>query len=147
MRDEGLVTPSFVDPHTHIFPPRDRANEFAMRVTKTYQEIAAAGGGILSSVISCREASEDQIYERNREVMESFIRQGTLTVEVKSGYGLDTESELKLLRVIQRLKTDMKDRIEVVPTFLGAHAFPAEYKGSDAKRDEYVELIIKEMLP
>lgn len=92
-----MVTPGFIDPHTHLFPPKDRANEFSMRVNKTYQEIAAAGGGILSSVKAMREASFDEIYERNKFSVISFLKQGTTTVEIKTGYGLDTESEIKQL--------------------------------------------------
>ena len=139
-----MVTPGFVDPHTHIFPPNDRSNEFAMRVTKTYQEIAAAGGGILSSVRAAKESSFEEIYERNRRSVERFLRQGTTTVEIKSGYGLTTESEIKQLQVINKLKEDYKDSIEIVPTFLGAHAFPPEYKEA---KDKYVDLICEEMIP
>jgi len=126
--EHGLVTPGFVDPHTHIFPPNDRSNEFAMRVNKSYQEIAAAGGGILSSVRAARESSFEEIYERNRRSVERFVRQGTTTVEIKSGYGLTTESEIKQLQVLNKLREEFKDVIEIVPTFLGAHAFPPEFK-------------------
>ncbi len=93
---------------------------------------------------ACRESSFDEIYERNRRSVERFIRQGTLTVEIKSGYGLTTESEIKQLQVINKLKEEYKDYIEIVPTFLGAHAFPPEFKEN---RDDYVELICSEMLP
>lgn len=141
---DKLVTPAFVDPHTHMFPPNDRSNEFSMRVTKSYQEIAAAGGGILSSVKACREASEEELYQRNKRSVERFLEQGTLTVEMKTGYGLDTLNELKQLSVIQRLQQEFSDSIDIVPTFLGAHAFPPEYK---QERDKYVELLCEEMLP
>jgi imidazolonepropionase len=142
--EHAMVTPGFIDPHTHIFPPNDRSNEFAMRVTKTYQEIAAAGGGILSSVKACRQSTFEELYERNKRSIERFIRLGTTTVEIKSGYGLTTESEIKQLQVINQLKEDYKDMIEIVPTFLGAHAFPPEYKEN---KDHYVDLICTEMIP
>ena len=96
----GLITPGFVDPHTHIFPPKDRSNEFAMRVNKTYQEIAAAGGGIVSSVAACRKSNFDELYIKNEKNVRRFIEFGTTTLEMKSGYGLDLETEILLLEVL-----------------------------------------------
>lgn len=96
----ALVTPGFVDPHTHIFPPVDRANEFNMRVNKSYEEIAAAGGGIQSSVKACRKATVEELLQVNEKNVKRFIQLGTTTLEMKSGYGLDLETELKLLEVI-----------------------------------------------
>ena len=100
----GLVTPAFVDPHTHIFPPKDRADEYSQRPFKTYEEIAAMGGGILSSVKHCREATLEEIQDKNERNLKRFINNGTLTVEMKSGYGLDLETEIKLLSAIKNLK-------------------------------------------
>lgn len=139
-----LITPGFVDAHTHLFPPIDRANEFALRSVKSYKEIAAAGGGILSTVRSFRHASIDEIVQANEPIMEQFFSQGTTTVEVKSGYGLSTADEVKSLEAIKRLQSLFSDRLTIVPTFMGAHAVPVEYKG---KVDEYVDLVCNEMLP
>lgn len=141
----GLVTPGFVDAHTHLFPPKDRANEFAMRSVKSYAEIAAAGGGILSSVRAVREGSVQDLYDANLPLMEQFVANGTTTVEVKSGYGLTTADELKMLDAISLLQKTMKGKLTIVPTFMGAHAFPPEYKGG--KEDQYVDLVCNEMIP
>ena len=140
----ALVTPGFIDPHTHIFPPEDRAEEFCQRVTKSYQEIAAAGGGILSSVNACRNATFEQVFEVNERNIKRFIAQGTTTLEMKSGYGLNLDTEIMLLKVINELKKKYKSQIEIIPTFLGAHDIPPEYKG---KTNDYVNLIIDKMLP
>lgn len=139
-----MITPSFVDPHTHLFPPIDRANEFALRPVKSYQEIAKEGGGILSSVKAIREASLDSIVDSNIEHLSRFYLNGTTTVEIKSGYGLSTEEELKMLRAIKHLQNILGDKLRIIPTFLGAHAVPPEYRGN---ADKYVELICNEMLP
>ena len=141
---KGLITPGFVDPHTHIFPPKDRSNEFAMRVNKTYQEIAEAGGGIVSSVAACRKSNFDELYIKNEKNVRRFIELGTTTLEMKSGYGLDLETEILLLEVINKLKKNFSKYIEIIPTFLGAHAIPPEYKG---RTDEYVDLVCNKMLP
>ena len=138
------MTPGFIDPHTHIFPPTDRANEFTMRITKTYQEIAAAGGGIQSSVNSARSAKFEDLYRVNERNLKRFMAHGATTVEMKSGYGLNMDTELLLLEVINKLKKKYEKQIEVVPTFLGAHAFPKEYKD---KKDDYVKLLIDQIIP
>jgi len=138
------LTPSFVDPHTHLFPPTDRSNEYALRTIKNYQQIAAEGGGILSSVRAIREASIDQIISVNLEHFSRFYLNGTTTVEIKSGYGLSTEAELKMLNAIKHIQKLLKDKLSIVPTFLGAHDVPPEYKGNT---DKYVDLICNEMLP
>ena len=93
----ALITPGFIDPHTHIFPPKDRAEEFGMRVNSSYEEIAKAGGGILSSVKACRGATFDQLMEVNEVNVKRFIANGTTTLEMKSGYGLNLETEVLLL--------------------------------------------------
>lgn len=138
-----LVTPGFVDCHTHAVFSGSRADEFVMRTQgASYLEIFEAGGGILSSVRATREASEEELYESGRRRLEVMIAHGTTTVEVKSGYGLDTETELKQLRVIKKLADDLP--LDIVPTFLGAHALPPEYKDD---RDAYVSLVRDEMIP
>ena len=138
-----VVTPGFVDAHAHPVFAGHRADEFEKRAAGvTYQEIAAAGGGIRSTVRRTRAASEEELFVIARRREEWFLRTGTTTVEAKSGYGLSTEDELKMLRVVRRLNAE--GRINYVPTFLGAHEVPDEYRG---RREEYVELVIKEMLP
>lgn len=137
------VIPGFVDPHTHMCFAGRREPEFDLRMAGTpYLEILKQGGGILSSVRAVRAASEDDLFETSRRHALSALRLGTTTVEIKSGYGLDTESELKMLRVIDRLgrETDL----DVVPTFLGAHAVPGEYRD---RPDAFVDLLIDEMIP
>lgn len=137
------VLPGFVDSHTHIVFAGNRSSEFAMRLRgATYQEIAAAGGGILSSMRSVRGASLEEITERGRALVRNAFRHGSTTIEVKSGYGLDTESELKLLEAIRIL--DREEAPTLIPTFLGAHAFPPEFREDHAG---YVDLIVREMIP
>ncbi|MEO0080503.1 MAG: amidohydrolase family protein, partial [candidate division WOR-3 bacterium] len=136
-----VVLPGFVDPHTHLVFGGWRAEEFEERLAgKSYQEIAEAGGGILSTVRATRQASEEELYRLARERLKEMVSWGTTTVEVKSGYGLDTENELKMLRVAGRLGES--GLATVVPTFLGAHAVP---KGM--KREAFVREVIDEMLP
>ena len=138
-----LVTPGFVDCHTHPVFYNTRVNEFSMRIAgATYEEIAKAGGGILSSVSGLRKATENQLVERLKKRMDRFLMLGTTTVECKSGYGLNTDSELKSLRVLD--KVNKQHAIDIVPTFMGAHAFPNEYKEN---RNGYVDLICDEMIP
>jgi imidazolonepropionase len=138
-----VVLPGFVDAHAHPVFAGNRADEFEKRAEgSTYQEIAAAGGGILSTVRRTRAATEDELYGAALAREEWFLRTGTTTVEAKSGYGLSVEDELKMLRVVRRLSGEGK--ITYVPTFLGAHEVPAEFR---ARRAEYVDLVINEMLP
>lgn len=137
------VLPGFVDAHAHPVFAGTRADEFEMRAGgATYAEIAAQGGGIRASVRRTRGATEDELFEESRRRAWWFLRSGTTTVEVKSGYGLSVEDELKMLRVVRRLNAEMPLRF--VPTFLGAHEIPDEYR---ERREEYVALVIEEMLP
>src|ERR671927_470821 len=138
-----VVTPGFVDAHAHPVFAGQRADEFEKRAAgATYQEIAAAGGGIRSTVRRTRAAGEDELFEVALRREAWFLRTGTTTVEAKSGYGLSTEDELKMLRVVRRLNAE--GRLNYVPTFLGAHEVPDEYRG---RREEYVSLVVEEMLP
>lgn len=138
-----FVLPSFVDSHTHLVFAATREEEFVMRIKgKTYEEIAEAGGGILNSARKLQAMSEDELYESAFNRLQEIIRFGTGAVEIKSGYGLTVKDELKMLRVIQRLKTDSP--ITIKSSFLGAHAIPAEYKQN---RQGYIDLLINEMLP
>ncbi|MCS6999711.1 MAG: imidazolonepropionase [Candidatus Kapabacteria bacterium] len=137
------VLPGFVDSHTHIVFAGDRSNEYAERIRgKSYQEIAAQGGGIMATVRATRAASEEELYHSAQERILSALRHGTTTLEIKSGYGLDAESELKMLHVIDRLRRSLPVRI--VATFLGAHAIPPEFAD---QRDQYIELLTKELIP
>ena len=139
----GVVMPGFVDAHTHLVFAGNRADEFEMRIGgATYQEIAASGGGIWATVRRTRETSEDQLLEHARRHARWFLDSGTTTLEAKSGYGLTTEAECKLLRVARRL--DRQGPLRIVPTFLGAHEIPEEYRN---RPEQYVETIVGEMLP
>jgi imidazolonepropionase len=139
----GIVTPGLIDSHTHTIFAGDRAGEFEMRLQgKTYLEIAQAGGGILKTVEATRKASEQELYELTKKRLLRMLSYGVTTVEVKSGYGLDFETELKCLRVLQQLQKDLP--ITIVPTYMGAHDIPPEYKN---RTDEYVELICTEQIP
>ena len=138
-----LVTPGFVDSHTHPIFLDLRSDEHRLRLSgATYEEIAENGGGIVSSVESVRTATTDQLYEKSISRIERFISLGTTTIEAKSGYGLDTESELKSLKVIE--KTNNNHPIDIVPTFMGAHAFPREFREN---KEAFVSLICEEMIP
>ena len=138
-----LVLPSFVDSHTHIVFAKTREEEFVMRVKgKSYEEIAAAGGGILNSARKLQKASEEELYEGAWGRLQEVISYGTGAIEIKSGYGLTVDAELKMLKVIQKIKENSP--IPVKANFLGAHAIPLEYK-SDRKK--YINLIVDEMLP
>lgn len=138
-----VLLPGFVDAHTHPVFAGTRVDEFEERSRgATYQEIAARGGGIQSTVNRTRAAGVDELVATGRRYADWFLRGGTTTVEAKSGYGLSLEDELKILRAIKRL--DDETPLRYVPTFLGAHSVPPEYR---ARRDEYVSLIIEEMLP
>lgn len=138
-----VLLPGFVDAHTHPVFAGTRVDEFEERSKgATYQEIAARGGGIQSTVNRTRAASLDELVATGRRYANWFLRGGTTTVEAKSGYGLSLEDELKILRAIKRL--DEETPLRYVPTFLGAHSVPPEYR---SRRDEYVSLIVDEMLP
>ncbi|HEX7050937.1 MAG TPA: imidazolonepropionase [Longimicrobiales bacterium] len=139
----GVITPGFIDSHTHAVFGRWRAEEYALRSRGVpYMEIARKGGGINASVEDLRARSEDELVEWTRRRLREMLRFGTTTAEVKSGYGLRTEDELKMLRVIRRL--DAEGPLDLVPTFMGAHEIPAEYRG---RRGAYVELVTEEMIP
>ncbi|MFA6276533.1 MAG: imidazolonepropionase [Pedobacter sp.] len=138
-----FVFPSWCDSHTHIVFAASREEEFVMKIAgKTYEEIAAAGGGILNSAHKLQQASEDELFESASLRLNDMIKQGTGAVEIKSGYGLTVESELKMLRVIKRLKTAFP--IQIKATFLAAHTYPIDYKNN---HQGYIDLIIKEILP
>jgi imidazolonepropionase len=139
----GVLTPGLVDSHTHSVFGRWRADEYALRSRGVpYMEIARRGGGINASVRDLRERSEDELVELTRARLRPMLELGTTTVEVKSGYGLTTDDELKMLRVIRRL--DQEGPLELVPTFMGGHEVPPEFAG---RRDAYVDLVVNEMIP
>ncbi len=122
-----VVIPGFVDPHTHLLWTGDRASEFEMRIAgASYMEIMAAGGGIMNTVRATRAASLDELIRQTLPRLDSMIMHGTTTAEVKTGYGLETESEIKMLDAIRVL--DEQHPMDLVPTFLGAHALPPEFK-------------------
>lgn len=140
---DRVVLPTWVDSHTHIVYAGNRIQEFVDRINGlSYEEIANRGGGILNSAKKLNETSEDEIYEQSKARLEEIMQQGTGAVEIKSGYGLSVDGEIKMLRVIKRLKENYP--IAIKATFLGAHAFPPEYKENHAG---YIDLIINEMLP
>ena len=139
----SLVTPALIDPHTHLVFAGSRHAEFERRSEgATYLEIAAEGGGILTTVTATRQASADELAELGRQRLARFLGYGAATIEIKSGYGLTIEDELKQLRAASILAETT--RATIVPTFLGAHAIPPEYR-DDAER--YVNLVIEEMIP
>lgn len=139
----GMVFPSWCDSHTHIVFAAPREEEFVDRIRGlSYEEIAARGGGILNSARKLQACSEDELFESAYLRLLEVIGTGTGALEIKSGYGLSLESELKMLRVIRRLKT--VSPIPVKATFLGAHAIPSEYK---SRREDYIRLLVDEMLP
>ena len=137
------ITPGLIDCHTHLVHAGDRANEFEMRLAgASYEEVARAGGGIVSSVRSLREAGEDELVRQSLPRLDALIAEGVTTIEIKSGYGLDLENEAKTLRAARRL-TEERD-IAVRTTFLGAHALPPEFKDD---RPGYIASLIDDMLP
>lgn len=137
-----MVFPCFVDPHTHLVYAGSREQEFVDRIKgKTYEEIAAAGGGILNSAKRLQETSEDELFNSALVRLHEVLSMGTGALEIKSGYGLTVKDELKMLRVIKRLKN--LNLVEIKASFLGAHAIPKSY----ANREEYIDLIINEMIP
>lgn len=138
-----FVLPSFCDPHTHIVYAGSREREFADRIRGlSYREIAERGGGILNSALQLHNTSEESLFEQSVRRVNEVISSGTGALEIKSGYGLNTDDELKMLRVIKRIKES--SHVEVRPTFLGAHAIPEEFKG---RRERYISIIIEEMIP
>lgn len=139
----SVVMPGLVDAHTHLVFGGTRENEFQMRLNgATYMEIMNAGGGIHATTKKTRESSFDHLYEKTYAHLNDFLRHGITTVEAKSGYGLDWETEEKQLQVAKKLQEN--HTIDVVRTFMGAHAVPAEYKGNP---DAFVDLIVNEMIP
>jgi imidazolonepropionase len=138
-----LALPGFVDPHTHPVFFKTREEEFEMRIQgKTYEEIAAAGGGIRNSVRAFRDASFEDIAKLTYHRILRFLECGTTTIEAKSGYGLSLDDELKALRILRKLSQLIP--ITIVPTFLGAHEIPDEYRRN---REKYIDILIKEMIP
>lgn len=141
----NVLLPGFVDSHTHLIFGGFRPDEFGWRLRgESYMSIMERGGGIQSTVNATREASEDELVEKAQWFIDRMSEMGVTTVEAKSGYGLDSDTELKMLDAIERLACKTGQRAEVVATFLGAHAVPREYAG---RTGEYVDLIINEMLP
>jgi imidazolonepropionase len=138
-----VVLPGFVDSHTHMMFAGNRAHEFALRSQgATYQQIADAGGGILSTIKNVRAASKKELKRQTVRYLTEMMRHGTTTVEMKSGYGLDLDSEIKMMEAIHELERE--EMMTVVPTFIGAHAIPPEYKQN---KKAYVQLLIDEMIP
>ncbi len=143
LKNEQFLMPTFVDSHTHIVYAGSREVEFVDKINGlSYEEIAKRGGGILNSSELLKNTSENDLYEQAKNRIFEMISLGTGAIEVKSGYGLDTENELKMLRVIKKLQQTMP--ITIVPTFLAAHAVPANYKG---RQTEFVDMVINEMIP
>jgi len=139
--DGRVVLPGFVDAHTHLVFAGNRLNDFERRARgQTYEQIAKAGGGIWSTVEETRAANQGELFAQGEKRAQWFLRSGTTTIEAKSGYGLTVEDELKILRVMQRLNEETP--LEIVPTFLGAHAVPREMD-----TDKYIKIVIDEMLP
>lgn len=137
----ALVTPGLVDPHTHLIFAGTREHEFEMRLRgASYMEIAQAGGGILSTVDRVRAASRQELARDARTRLRRMLQHGTTTAEVKSGYGLTTAHEVKMLEVVR----DLDEDVDCIPTFMGAHEIPREFRG---KREEYVDLVCREMIP
>ena len=138
-----LAIPGFIDSHTHLAFGGSRENDFAMKLQgKTYLEILEAGGGILNTLRSTRKSTQSELCSNAFSYAESMLNLGTTTIEAKSGYGLDTENEVKMLRAIENLRSRMS--VDFVSTFLGAHAVPPEFEG---RTENYVDLIINEMIP
>lgn len=137
------VFPSFCDSHTHLVYAGSRENEFVDRIKGlSYEEIAKRGGGIINSAKKLHDTSEEELFVQSAGRIEEIIRMGTGAVEIKSGYGLNTEDELKMLRVIRRIRKESP--LEIKATFLGAHALPAEFRND---REKYIDIVINEMIP
>lgn len=138
-----LVTPGLVDGHTHLIFGGYRQHELAMKIAGAgYLDILRAGGGILDTVRKTRDASEEELYDKSMSFLDEMLSMGITTCEVKSGYGLTKDSELKMLRVIKSMNENHK--MDVVPTFMGAHAIPPEYEG---RGDEYIDFLCDEVIP
>ena len=138
-----LITPGLIDCHTHLVHGGNRANEWAMRLAgASYEEIARAGGGIVSTMRATRGTSEAELVASALPRLDALIAEGVTTIEIKSGYGLSTDDELKMLRAARALAGERRVRVE--PTFLGAHALPPEYQGAS---DAYIDLVVSEMIP
>src|SRR5690606_1920593 len=138
-----FVLPTWVDSHTHIVYAGNREQEFVDRINGlSYEEIFERGGGILNSAKKLQETSEDELYAQSKKRLDKVVKMGTGAIEIKSGYGLTTDAELKMLRVIKRLKADYPGMIKA--TFLGAHAFPLSYKDN---HQGYIDLLCNEMIP
>ncbi|MHA3961933.1 MAG: imidazolonepropionase [Candidatus Thorarchaeota archaeon SMTZ1-45] len=138
-----LATPGFIDSHTHLIFGGSREHDFAMKLAgKSYLEILEAGGGILNTLRSTRAASQSELVRNSFSYAESMLSMGCTTIEAKSGYGLDTENELKMLRAAESLRKKLP--INLVSTFIGAHAVPPEY---EERTEEYVDLVVDEMIP
>ena len=141
--EDGMVFPTYCDSHTHLVYPESRENEFNDRINGlSYEEIAKNGGGILNSAKKMQEIDENKLFEDSYKRLRNLIHLGTGAIEIKSGYGLNLESELKILRVIKKLND--KSPITIKSTFLGAHAVPLKYKNN---KESYLDIIINEMLP
>ena len=141
--EEGMVFPTYCDSHTHLVFAASREGEFVDRINGlTYEEIAKRGGGILNSAEKLQNTTEDELYNDALVRLNELVKMGTGAIEIKSGYGLTLEAELKILKVIKRLKESSD--VTIKATFLGAHALPKEYQG---KKDAYMDLVINEMLP
>ena len=139
----GWITPGLVDCHTHLVYGGSRAREFELRLQgATYEEIARQGGGIRSTVAATRQANEESLLEQSAPRLAALMQEGVTTVEIKSGYGLDLETEIRMLRVACKLGE--RYPVTVVPTFLGAHALPPEYEGQS---DQYIDFVCQEVLP
>ena len=140
---DKVVMPGFVDPHTHLVWAGDRAGEFSQRVTgATYMEIMVAGGGIMSTVRATRDAPQDALLAQSRARLDTMLAHGTTAAEVKTGYGLELSAEVRQLEAIHQL--DRTHPVDLVPTFLGAHAVPVEYRD---RPDSYIDLLVDVMLP
>ncbi len=138
-----LLTPGLIDCHTHLVYAGDRVNEFEQRLSGlSYAQIAAAGGGIQATVDATRRASEEQLLAESLPRVDALLADGVTTLEIKSGYGLSTRDELKMLRVIAQI--EIQRDVNIIPTFLGAHAIPSEYRGNS---EAYIDIICEQMLP
>lgn len=140
---DNVVMPGFIDSHTHLMFSGYREHEFEERLRgATYKDIATAGGGVKKTVQATRQASQEELFTLTKKRLDKMLRLGTTTVEIKSGYGLSTAEELKMLYALRDLRHTHP--MDIVPTFMGAHEIPAEYEG---KKTEYVDLVVSEMIP